>query len=94
MAINLQEEYNNTNIQGIIDQLENDLVGLTPVKQRIILAQDLCLPCVRLHDLAWHGTFSVDTRYVALSDSFSSVLACSLGLEAGLTLFVISLSVE
>ena len=35
MAINLQEEYNNTNIQGIIDQLENDLVGLTPVKQRI-----------------------------------------------------------
>ena len=35
MAINLQEEYNNTNIQGIIDQLENDLVGLAPVKQRI-----------------------------------------------------------
>ena len=35
MAINLQEEYNNTNIQGIIEQLENDLVGLIPVKQRI-----------------------------------------------------------
>ena len=35
MAINLQEEYNNTNIQGIIDQLEDDLVGLAPVKQRI-----------------------------------------------------------
>jgi len=35
MTINLQEEYNNTNIQGIIDQLENDLVGLIPVKQRI-----------------------------------------------------------
>ena len=35
MAINLQEEYNKTNIQGIISQLEEDLVGLTPVKQRI-----------------------------------------------------------
>jgi hypothetical protein len=35
MAINLQEEYNNTNIQSIIDQLDNDLVGLAPVKQRI-----------------------------------------------------------
>ena len=35
MAINLQEEYNNTNIQGIIDQLEQDLVGLAPVKARI-----------------------------------------------------------
>jgi len=35
MAINLQEEYNKTNIQGIIDQLEADLVGLAPVKQRI-----------------------------------------------------------
>ena len=35
MAINLQEEYNKTNIQGIIDQLEEDLVGLAPVKQRI-----------------------------------------------------------
>jgi probable Rubsico expression protein CbbX len=35
MAVNLQEEYNNTNIQGIIDQLEEDLVGLAPVKARI-----------------------------------------------------------
>jgi probable Rubsico expression protein CbbX len=35
MSVNLQEEYNNTNIQGIIDQLEQDLVGLTPVKLRI-----------------------------------------------------------
>jgi probable Rubsico expression protein CbbX len=35
MAVNLQVEYDNTNIQGIIDQLENDLVGLIPVKQRI-----------------------------------------------------------
>jgi probable Rubsico expression protein CbbX len=35
MAVNLQEEYNNTNIQGIIDQLEEDLVGLAPVKLRI-----------------------------------------------------------
>ena len=35
MAINLQEEYNNTNIQNVIEQLENDLIGLAPVKQRI-----------------------------------------------------------
>lgn len=35
MGINLQEEYNNTNIQGIIEQLEEDLVGLAPVKARI-----------------------------------------------------------
>ena len=35
MAVNLQEEYNKTNIQGIIDQLEEDLVGLAPVKLRI-----------------------------------------------------------
>jgi len=33
--VNLQEEYNKTNIQGIIDQLEEDLVGLAPVKARI-----------------------------------------------------------
>jgi len=35
MSINLQEEYNKTNIQGIINQLDEDLVGLAPVKQRI-----------------------------------------------------------
>merc|ERR1712178_57576 len=35
MAINLQEEYNKTDIQSIIDQLESDLVGLAPVKARI-----------------------------------------------------------
>ena len=35
MAVNLQEEYNKTDIQGIIDQLEEDLVGLAPVKARI-----------------------------------------------------------
>jgi probable Rubsico expression protein CbbX len=35
MALNLQEEYNKTDIQGIIDQLEQDLVGLAPVKARI-----------------------------------------------------------
>jgi|TARA_B100000459_G_scaffold40609_1_gene20575 probable Rubsico expression protein CbbX len=33
--LNLQEEYNKTNIQGVIDQLEEDLIGLTPVKARI-----------------------------------------------------------
>ena len=33
--LNLQEEYNKTNIQGVIEQLEEDLIGLTPVKARI-----------------------------------------------------------
>lgn len=35
MAVNLQEEYNKTDIESIIDQLEADLVGLAPVKARI-----------------------------------------------------------
>merc|ERR1712060_755203 len=35
MPLNLQEEYKKTNIQGVIDDLENDLVGLAPVKARI-----------------------------------------------------------
>merc|ERR1712087_1038337 len=35
MPLNLQEEYNKTNIQGVIDNLEHDLVGLAPVKARI-----------------------------------------------------------
>ena len=35
MSLNLQEEYKKTNIQGVIDDLENDLVGLAPVKARI-----------------------------------------------------------
>ena len=35
MAVNLQEEYNKTNIQGVITQLEDELVGLAPVKARI-----------------------------------------------------------
>lgn len=35
MALNLQEEYNKTDIQSVIDQLERDLVGLAPVKARI-----------------------------------------------------------
>ena len=34
MGLNLQEEYNKTNIQGVIDQLDQDLVGLAPVKAR------------------------------------------------------------
>ena len=34
-VVNLQEEYNKTNIQAIIDNLEADLVGLKPVKARI-----------------------------------------------------------
>lgn len=33
--LNLQEEYKNTQIQELLDQLEKDLVGLRPVKQRI-----------------------------------------------------------
>ena len=35
MAVNLQEEYTKTNIQGIIEQIDEDLVGLAPVKARI-----------------------------------------------------------
>jgi probable Rubsico expression protein CbbX len=35
VTLNLQEEYKNTQIQTLLDQLENDLVGLRPVKQRI-----------------------------------------------------------
>ena len=34
-VVNLQEEYNKTDIQTIIDNLEGDLVGLRPVKARI-----------------------------------------------------------
>ena len=34
-TINLQEEYNKTNIKDVIAQLEEDLIGLTPVKARI-----------------------------------------------------------
>ena len=34
-VINLQEEYDKTEIQKIIDNLEADLVGLIPVKNRI-----------------------------------------------------------
>jgi probable Rubsico expression protein CbbX len=35
VALNLQEEYKNTQIQTLLDQLEIELVGLRPVKQRI-----------------------------------------------------------
>ena len=35
VVVNLQEEYNKTEIQSIIDNLEADLVGLKPVKSRI-----------------------------------------------------------
>jgi probable Rubsico expression protein CbbX len=35
MEISLQSEFYKTDIQYIIEQLENDLIGLTPVKQRI-----------------------------------------------------------
>ena len=34
-TLNLQEEYKNTQIQTLLDQLESELVGLRPVKQRI-----------------------------------------------------------
>nr|ARW60173.1 Rubisco expression protein [Laurencieae sp.] len=33
--VNLQEEYDKTKIQEIIDELEKELIGLTPVKTRI-----------------------------------------------------------
>lgn len=42
MVANLQEEYNKTNIQDIIDQLENDLVGLVPVKGVLKKLQHCC----------------------------------------------------
>ena len=35
IALNLQEEYKNTQIQTLLDQLESELVGLRAVKQRI-----------------------------------------------------------
>jgi probable Rubsico expression protein CbbX len=35
VTLNLQEEYKNTQIQTLLDQLEIELVGLRPVKQRI-----------------------------------------------------------
>jgi probable Rubsico expression protein CbbX len=35
VTLNLQEEYKNTQIQTLLDQLESELVGLRPVKQRI-----------------------------------------------------------
>ena len=34
-TINLQEEYNKTDIKGVIAKLEEDLIGLAPVKARI-----------------------------------------------------------
>jgi hypothetical protein len=33
--VNLQEEYKNRQIQEVLDELERDLVGLKPVKDRI-----------------------------------------------------------
>jgi len=33
--VNLQEEYENREIQQVLDELEQDLVGLAPVKDRI-----------------------------------------------------------
>ena len=47
MAINLQEEYNKTDIQSIIEQLEADLVGLAPVKARIKIAALLLVQRLR-----------------------------------------------
>jgi probable Rubsico expression protein CbbX len=35
MTSSLQKEYNAVNIQGILDRLEKDFIGLIPVKQRI-----------------------------------------------------------
>ena len=33
--VNLQQEYENRQIQQVLDELEQDLVGLKPVKDRI-----------------------------------------------------------
>lgn len=35
MALNVQEEYKKTDIEGVLKQLDEDLVGLAPVKARI-----------------------------------------------------------
>jgi hypothetical protein len=33
--VNLQEEYENRQIQEVLDELERDLVGLKPVKDKL-----------------------------------------------------------
>jgi hypothetical protein len=33
--VNLKDEYNNSEIQGILDILDEELIGLKPVKTRI-----------------------------------------------------------
>jgi probable Rubsico expression protein CbbX len=48
MSINLQKVYAETEIQYIMDQLEVDLIGLIPVKQRIKeIASLLLIQCLR-----------------------------------------------
>ena len=54
-VVNLQEEYNKTEIQTIIDNLESDLVGLKPVKNRIREIAALLL-IDRLRKKSWNGS--------------------------------------
>jgi len=35
ISVNLQEEYENRQIQEVLDELDRDLIGLVPVKTRI-----------------------------------------------------------
>ena len=52
-TINLQEEYNKTDIKGVIAQLEEDLIGLAPVKARIKEIAALLL--VQNLEKPWYG---------------------------------------
>ena len=67
MALNLQEEYNKTDIQSIIDQLDKDLVGLAPVKARIKEIAALLL----VQSLRKTLGLGLDTASVGLHMSFT-----------------------
>ena len=67
MSVNLQEEYNKTDIQGIIDQLDRDLVGLAPVKARIKEIAALLL----VQSLRKTLGLGLDTASVGLHMSFT-----------------------
>lgn len=67
MSVNLQEEYNKTDIQSIIDQLDKDLVGLAPVKARIKEIAALLL----VQSLRKTLGLGLDTASVGLHMSFT-----------------------
>merc|ERR1712187_146582 len=67
MPLNLQEEYNKTNIQSVIDNLEHDLVGLAPVTARIKQIAALLL----VQSLRKTLGLGLDTAAVGLHMSFT-----------------------